>query len=190
MHTYFLEPRRRRNSLISTCKSRDTIPIFGNRSDVWELQKWGYLSLIFDSPLSPDSAPCKLENYAKENKLEINTEKTQTMIMNKTGRLMRRPFYINGKLLQSVRTYKYLGFQITPSGELGTGLKDLKDRALRAYLKIKSDMGHSFMQDVHTSLQLIDFLVKPIMTYNSDFWGCMKLPKNDPQNQTRMQRSI
>ena len=60
----------------------------------------------------------KLKNYANDNKLEINTEKTQTMIMNKTGRLMRRPFYINGQLLESVRIYKYLGFQITPSGEI------------------------------------------------------------------------
>ena len=121
-----------------------------------------------------------LEDYSFENKLEINTDKTKTMVMNKTGRLMRRVFRINGKLLESVRTYKYLGFLLTPSGEINSGLSDLRDRALKAFMKIKNDLGPSFMKDIDTSLTLIDSLVKPIMLYNSDLWGCMKLPKNNP----------
>ena len=112
-----------------------------------------------------------LEDYSFENKLEINTDKTKTMVMNKTGRLMRRVFRINGKLLESVRTYKYLGFLLTPSGEINSGLSDLRDRALKAFMKITNDLGPSFMQDIDTSLTLIDSLVKRIMLYNSDFWG-------------------
>ena len=49
-----------------------------------------------------------LEEFSVENKLHINTEKTKTMIFNKTGRLMRRAFYLNWVLLESVRSYKYL----------------------------------------------------------------------------------
>ena len=51
------------------------------------------------------------------------------MVFNKTGRLMRRAFYLNGVLLESVRSYKYLGFLLT--GEIGSGLNNLKDRAFR-----------------------------------------------------------
>ena len=69
---------------------------------------------------------------------------------------------------------------ITPSGELSTGLKDLRDRAFKAYMKIKSDMGTSFNQEISTTLTLIDALVRPILLYAGDFWGCMKLPKNNP----------
>ena len=121
-----------------------------------------------------------LENYCKQNKLEINTDKTKTMVFNKTGRLMRRPFQINGTQLESVRSYKYLGFLLTPSGEINSGLNDLKDRALRAYMKLKNDLGTSFDRDMNTTLHLIDTMIKPILLYNSDFWGCMKLPKNNP----------
>jgi hypothetical protein len=121
-----------------------------------------------------------LETYCKENEITINTKKTKCMIFNKGGRLMRRPFYLNGIQLENVRSYKYLGFLITPSGEINTGLKDLRDRALKAYMKIKNDMGVSFNQNILTILSLIDALVKPILLYCGDFWGCLKLPKNNP----------
>ena len=121
-----------------------------------------------------------LENYCKDNEIAINTKKTKCMIFNKGGRLMRRPFYLNNVLLENVRSYKYLGFIITPSGERNTGLKDLRDRALKAYMKIKNDMGVSFNQNLLTTLSLIDALVKPILLYCGDFWGCLKLPRNNP----------
>lgn len=121
-----------------------------------------------------------LEVYCKENEIAINTKKTKCMIFNKGGRLMRRAFYLDGVLLENVRSYKYLGFLITPSGEIHTGLKDLRDRAMKAYMKIKHDMGVSFNQNIPTTLSLIDALVKPILLYCADFWGCLKLPKNNP----------
>ena len=76
--------------------------------------------------------------------MKINTKKTQTMVFNKTGRHMRRSFYVGKEKLESTRRYKYLGFMVTPSGEINTGLKDLKDRALRALAKLKHKLGVSF----------------------------------------------
>ena len=121
-----------------------------------------------------------LEKYCSENYLLINTKKTKCMIFNKSGRLIRRPFYLDGVKLDMVREYKYLGFLITPSGEINTGLKDLRDRAFKAYMKIKNDLGPCFNQDISVVLNLMDSLVKPILMYASDFWGCLKLPKNNP----------
>ena len=121
-----------------------------------------------------------LEEYCKENEIAINTKKTKCMIFNKTGRLMRRPFYLNGTQLEVVRSYKYLGFVITPSGEILTGLQDLRDRAYKAFMKLKYDLGSSFNQDVLTTLSLIDTLIKPIILYASDFWGCLKMPSKNP----------
>ena len=82
-----------------------------------------------------------LENYCRDNHLLVNTKKTKCMIFNKNGRLLLRKFLLNGVQLEVVRSYKYLGFVITPSGELNTGLKDLRDRAFRAFMKIGTDLG-------------------------------------------------
>ena len=104
-----------------------------------------------------------LQTYSKENHLTVNTKKTKCMIFNKNGRLLLRPFYLNDTRLECVRVYKYLGFMITPSGEINTGLKDLRDRAFRAFMKIRRDLGPNFNQDIPLILSLIDSLVKPIL---------------------------
>ena len=138
------------------------------------------LVLFAESKEGLDNLLQILEGYCKENHLMVNTKKTKCMIFNSSGRLMKRCFYLNGVKLDMVRSYKYLGFVLTPSGEISTGLHDLRDRAFKAYMKMKNDLGSSFNQDILTTLKLMDSLIKPILLYASDFWGCLKLPKNNP----------
>lgn len=121
-----------------------------------------------------------VETYCDENKLTINTDKTKCLIFNKTGRLFRNKFYLHNKELENVRSYKYLGFVFTPSGEIKTGLHDLRDRAFKAFMKLRKKMDAAFHQNVYTTLSLIEIMIKPILLYASDFWGCLKLPKDNP----------
>ena len=79
-----------------------------------------------------------------------------------------------------MREYKYLGFMLTPSGEIFTGLKDLKDRAGKAAAHLRVKMGEYFRKNIPTTLKLFDALIKPILLYMADFWGCLKMPNNNP----------
>ena len=72
----------------------------------------------------------ELNKYSELNKLKINTDKTKCMIFNKTGRLIRRDFLLGSTRLENVRSYKYLGLIVTPSGEIKSALDDLRSRAL------------------------------------------------------------
>jgi hypothetical protein len=121
-----------------------------------------------------------IAEYCETNKLTINGKKTKCVIFNKTGRLLREQFFLNGTALENVRQYKYPGFIFTPSGEIRTGLQDLRDRAFKAFQAAKSKLGEDFNRDIVTALSLYDSLIKPILTYASDFWGCLKLPQNNP----------
>ena len=121
-----------------------------------------------------------LETYCKNNRLTINTDKTKCMIFNKTGRLIRKRFHIKGITIENVRSYKYLGFLLTPSGELNRGLQDLRDRALKGFYKLKTMLANTFRQGIAKTLSLIDSLINPILLYACDYWGCLKLPKNNP----------
>ena len=69
---------------------------------------------------------------------------------------------------------------VTPSGELNTGLKDLKNRALRALAKLKKKMGSCFRKHPLITLKLFRSLIEPILLYASDFWGILKMPVNNP----------
>ena len=129
----------------------------------------------------------ELKTYSDLNHLKINTDKTKCMIFNKTGRLIRRNFFLGTKRLENVRCYKYLGLMITPSGEIRTALDDLRSRALKAYMALKNKLGISFRDHVDDTIGLFDSLVKPILLYGSDFWGCLKQPKNNPIENLHMQ---
>ena len=138
------------------------------------------LILFSESEHGLNSMLDKLSKYNEQNGLELNLEKTKCMTFNKTGRLIRRVFKYRGTTVETVREYKYLGFLITPSGEITSALHDLKDRAGKALFKLKTKMGDMFKKHVSTTLQLFDALIKPILMYMSDFWGCLKMPKNNP----------
>ena len=97
-----------------------------------------------------------MEKYCKENELTLNTDKTKCMIFNKTGRLLRTKFYYNDELLENVRTFKYLGFLLTPSGEINSGLQDLRERAIKAFYKLKSSMGEFFRSNIEITMHLFD----------------------------------
>ena len=107
-----------------------------------------------------------LAEYSKLNKLTVNTKKTQCMIFNKTGRLLRNhKFTYNNTTLECVREYKYLGFIVTPSGEIGTGLKDLRDRAMRALAKLRKSLGTYFRHDISNTIHLYTYIVRPILLW-------------------------
>ena len=57
---------------------------------------------------------------------------------------------------------------------------DLKSRGNRAIVKIRSTMGEYFKTKPSISIKLFNTLVKPILLYMADLWGCMKMPKNNP----------
>ena len=102
------------------------------------------------------------------------------MIFNKTGRLIRENLYLNGTKLENVRMYKYLGFLFTPSGEVRTGLLDLRDRALKAFMKLRNHLGNHFNESIPITINLIESLIIPILMYSSDFWGSLSPPKYNP----------
>ena len=112
--------------------------------------------------------------------MTLNTKKTKVMIFNKSGRHIRRDIRFGNTKLETTREYKYLGFMVTPSGEINTGLQDLKDRALKAFMELKNKMGINFRKHPLVTIKLFKSLVEPILLYASDFWGILKLPRNNP----------
>ena len=121
-----------------------------------------------------------LHNFSEINGLKVNLDKTRIMIFNKSGRHIRKRFLLGGTPVETTREYKYLGFKITPSGEIHAGLKDLKDGALKAFMKLKMKLGPRFRKFPQITIKLFNTLVKPILLYASDFWGILKMPKNTP----------
>ena len=110
-----------------------------------------------------------LNTYCINNDLKVNLDKTKCMTFNKTGRLIRRNFFLGNLRIENVRSYKYLGLIFTPSGEIKTALDDLRSRALKAYMSLKHKLGNFFYTYVDETIKIFDTMIKPILLYSSDF---------------------
>ena len=138
------------------------------------------LLLLSESENGLNKMLANLKDYTKSNLIRVNLEKTNYMIFNKGGRLMRRKFMFGDEKVEMATEYKYLGFLLTPSFSLSRALADLRDRSLKAYGALKTRMGDIFRKNIAITLHLFRTLIKPILLYASDFWGCLKLPKQNP----------
>ena len=76
--------------------------------------------------------------------------------------------------------FLYLRFLATPYGEIKSGLGDLQIRLLKAFMKMKSKLGHLFRQNIQNYIRRYNHVIKPILLNVRDFRGCLKLPKNNP----------
>ena len=71
----------------------------------------------------------KLKVYCDEWNLRVNIKKSKILIFNKTGKLIESHFVLGTDKLESVRTYIYLGIEITASGSFEGAVKRLCDKA-------------------------------------------------------------
>ena len=71
-----------------------------------------------------------------------------------------------------MRNFTYLGFNISLAGNIKDGLFDLHKRAQKAFYQLKNQLGDMFYREPVLAITLFDALVKPILLYCSDFWGC------------------
>ena len=138
------------------------------------------LLLLSESEKGLNNMLKNLEGYTRLNLIRVNLEKTNCMIFNKSGKLIRRTFMFGKQKVDMTREYKYLGFLMTPSFSIQKGLADLRDRGLKAYYALKSKLGKLFRANIRITLHLFNTCIKPILLYASDFWGCLKLPKQNP----------
>ena len=47
-------------------------------------------------------------------------------------------------------------------------------------MNLRDKLGKHFNTHIEDVLKLFDSIIKPILLYSSDFWGCLNLPKNNP----------
>ena len=93
-----------------------------------------------------------LEKSCSDSKLNVNVKKNKCMIFNKSGRIIHRFFHYKGIPLENVCSYKYLDFLVTPSESITKGLEDLRDKALKALMKIRHGMGKLFNKSIRDTL--------------------------------------
>lgn len=120
----------------------------------------------------------KLESFCNKWKLIINTTKTKIMVLNRKKKETSK-FKVYNKTIESVNSYSYLGVEFSSSGSFSLAIKRLYNKACKAYFSLRQEFNFYNNTSPSVILKLFDTMIKPIMLYGSEIWGCFLWRKND-----------
>ena len=109
----------------------------------------------------------KLSEFAGTKDLTINTKKSQVMIFNKSGKLLKDKLSINGQDLDIVHKYTYLGVDIPASGSFSTSVAELTSKAKKAMMPLFTTIM-KFNIPYRTAIRLFQTYIEPILLYNAE----------------------
>jgi hypothetical protein len=121
-----------------------------------------------------------LEVYCKKWHLVVNIKKTKVIPVLFNTR-SNDVFQYGNKTLETVHEYKYLGVLFHKSGTFTAAMKDLANRAAKAYYKIRSVFKEERLNP-RLTIKLFDTMVKPITLYCSEAWGGFGIKQNKAEN--------
>ena len=113
-----------------------------------------------------------LADYCNRWKVKVNTNKTKVVIFRKGGILPRNlKFTFEGKDIQIVKSFSYLGIVLTQGAAFTEAQKTLAGQAQKAIFKLNTYLYHYTNITVKHKLDLFDKLVLPILNYSCEVWG-------------------
>ena len=113
----------------------------------------------------------KLNAFCVNSKLEANVKKTKIMIFNRGNKLIKSEFYINNKLIENVKTFKYLGFTISAKNcSFTPAIEDLSIKANRAIFSLNNKIKLSKLP-TRLALKIFQSQISPILLYGCEVWG-------------------
>lgn len=110
--------------------------------------------------------------FCKKWGLEVNLDKSKVMVFRNGGPLRQNEkWYFNGKLLDIVNGYKYLGVIFTPKLVWTQCQKTLASQARKGlYLLRKYNYACNNLP-IDVQFELFDSMISPILLYGAEIWG-------------------
>lgn len=132
-----------------------------------------------------------LHNYCEENQLKVNHSKTKIMKFRNGGRLAKTDsFYYNGREVEIVNKYNYLGMTLTTKFTFTEHIIHRKTQAIKAINCLKNLPNLS----IETAELLFSAKIKPILTYAmnvfSEHLTCAQLKELDKAKFTFIKRVL
>ena len=126
------------------------------------------LALIAASAIELQASIDALEKYCEENFLNINVDKTKILIFHK-GRLPHHTFYLNGKVIEQVSSFTYLGFTFSPQLSFTKHVENLNNKASSKCGLLLSKLPNLNLP-LNVILDLFNCYILPTYTYGLNLW--------------------
>ena len=139
-------------------------PLTVNNKDINCLLWADDLLLVSSSPSGLQNSLTKMGQFYDNLALKVNLKKNQVIVFNKSGKKLDNKFHftLDGKKVQSVDEYQYLGLKLRPSGSMSVAVQELHDKASRAWFGISNVIYKNERMEVEKIFNLFDSLVTPV----------------------------
>ena len=134
--------------------------------------------LIAKTPQGLQMLLNKLYIYCNEWHIEVNTQKTKTVIFCNRKSNINVNFNYGNNEIEIVDSYVYLGVYLNYNGKLTHAMNNNANQAIRALHGLKNLYKFEIM-DVKTKTQLFDSIIMPILLYGSEIWGLQNVNNID-----------
>lgn len=153
-------------------KKRQTGGIVVGTEKFWTLAYADAIVLLANSIEELQSMMRSFEKYLKRKKLTLNCEKSKVMVFRKGGgREKARIWKWEGKNIEEVKEFTYLGYQLRRNGSKEGHVKELARKGNVAVKQVWGIGERLFKNDFKTRMKLFDTLVKSIISYGVEIWG-------------------
>ena len=160
------------NDLVSYMKERNVRGVnINSEKDIALILYADDLVLLADTPGMMQKALDVLSNYCTENFLEINYEKTKTMIFSAGGKHKMTSFKIKGETIEIVNEFQYLGVTFSPKNVFLKATEKAIKKSHISLDNIVSLMSNSKLQSWKGRQNLFNSSVKASLLYASEIWS-------------------
>ena len=112
-------------------------PVYALQEPISHLLYADDLALMSTSEKGLNNCLSKLKHFCDTWKLEVNMKKSKVVIFNPSGRkLCTHKFYFDGREMEVVKSYTYLGLELLSSGSFWLAKASLMDKARKAMLPL------------------------------------------------------
>ena len=116
-----------------------------------------------------------LERYAKENGMEVNTQKTKVMVYRNGGKLRKEDKWkYKGEELEVVKEYKYLGYWFNSRERNESHIKRLQEKARKAVNATWGIIKRARVNTLKRRMLLMNAVAKAGALYGVEVWGWNK----------------
>jgi hypothetical protein len=130
--------------------------------------------LISETPDGLQSMLDALYSYTKEWNLTVNIDKTKILVFRNGGKVNdKEKWTYDGKNLEIVNTFNYLGMLFNFNGKFSKTQKHIADQGRKALFAITSKLKQCNF-NIETKCSVFDTYVNSILCYAAEIWGFHK----------------
>ena len=138
---------------------------------VWSLAYADDIVLLAKNREALNDMAAMMRKFLKDRRMILSVEKTKVLVFHRGRNCKKEKWWWEGKEIEEVKNFKYLGFTFNREGSHKDHIKELERKGSLAVRKVWGLGERKFKGDFRKRKMIFNYLVKSVMSYAAEIWG-------------------